>query len=307
MIVLKQQRVELEQFHHVLIPEELLSQALSLAERYLSATHTLEKTLQLLDSSAARAGAVETADHANQFKPVLTTSILLNVLSDWTLIPATHLQINQFKHNDFTQGLHQRIFGQDTAITILGHELLQAQAQLQQKSKPFSSFLFAGPAHSGKKTTARALVEQLFKQLNVLHYAQPALSHQTLIDIKLQRCTDKQFLSITDVIRQTPYAVFLFENIEKLPTAIIEGLQEILSTGYLHDTHGNQYNFQQSIIILCTTVGANSLAEFAESFTPDEDIYTMDLMQLVMSDQKQEARERNAPLFIARNYRKNHA
>lgn len=288
MTVLKQQRLELEHFHHVLIPEELLSQALLLAERYLSTSHTLEKTLQLLDSSAARAGASETNDHVNPFKPVLTTAILLNVLSDWTQIPASHLQINQFKHSDFTQGLYQRVFGQDTAVTILGHELLQAQAQLQQKTGPFSSFLFAGPAHSGKKTTTLALAEQLFKQLNVLYFAQPALSHQTLADIKLQRCLDKQFLPMIDVIKQTPYAVILFENVEKLSTTLIEGLQEILSTGYLHDTHGNQYNFKQSIIILSTTVGSTSLAEFAESFIPDEDIYTMDLMQLVMSDQKQD-------------------
>jgi len=289
MTALKQQRLELEQFHHVLIPEELLSEALLLVERYLSTTQTLEKSLLLLDSSAARAGAIEPSDQTSQFKPVLTTSTLLNVLSDWTQIPVTHLQINKFKHSEFTQGLHQRVFGQDTAITILGHELLQAQAHLQQRSGPFSSFLFAGPAHSGKKTTALALVEQLFKQLNVLYFAQPALGHHTLADVKLQRCLDKQFLPLTDVIQQTPYAVILFETIEKLSTNILDGLQEILSTGYLHDMHGNQYNFKQSIIILSTTVGTNSLAEFAEAFIPDDDLYTMDLMQLVMSDQKQES------------------
>lgn len=292
MTILKQQRIELEFFHHVLIPEELLTQALLLAERYLSTTHALEKTLLLLDSSAARAGIVDTEDPSHSCKPTLTSTILLSVLSDWTQIPASHLQITQFKHSEFILGLEQRVFGQETALTVLGYELLQAQAHLQHKPGPFSSFLFAGSAHSGKKTAALALVEQLFKQLNVLYFAQPSKGYLSLNDVKLQRCLDKQFFSLADVIRQTPYAVIMFEKIEQLPSALLDGLQEIVSTGYLHDLNGNQLNFRQSIIILSTTVGAASLAEFAESFIPDDDIYTMDLMQLVMSESKQDGHQK---------------
>jgi DNA polymerase III delta prime subunit len=288
--ILKQQRIEFEFFHKVEIPEELLSQTYLLAERFLSTTHTLEKTLLLLDSSAARISAGKLMGATSQTNPVLPLSTVLDVLSDWTNIPSSHLLINQFKYNVFVQDIQQYIFGQDMAITIIGHELLQAQTHLQQKQGPFSSFLFAGPTHAGKKTTAFALTEQLFKQSDALYFAHPTLTNPTLADTKLQRGLDKQFFSITDVVRQTPYAIIMFENVEKYSLTMLNGIQEILSTGYLHDIDGNQHNFRQTIIILSTTIGAQSLTELAETLTPNEDNYTMDLMQLVINEQKQETR-----------------
>lgn len=285
---LKQHKHELELFHHVTIPDELLPQASLFAERFLSTTQSLEKTLLLLDSSAARARTLS--------PPVVTATTLLHTLSDWTQIPTSHLQIHSFKHADFIQGLHQTVFGQETAIAILGHELLQAQAHLQLKTGPFSCFLFAGPAHSGKKTMALALAEQLFNQLDVLYFAQPSSTQQLLTEVKLQCCAHKHFQFITDIIRQKPYAIIVFENIEKLPASMLDGLQEILTTGYLHDSQGNPHDFRQSIIILNTTVGSSHLAEFAETHLPDEDIFTMDLMQLIMNDQKQDEKQTN-PTF----------
>jgi len=286
LAILRQHGLELGAFHRVLIPDELLMQAWLLTERYLSTTQTLEKALLVLDSSAARASALELSDMANRMKPVLTTATLLEVLSDWTQIPVSHLQINSFKHHDFVSGLEQNIFGQETALTILGHELLQAQTQLQQKQGPFSSFLFVGAEHTGKKTTAFALAEQLFKQLNAFYVVPSTLGRTTLAELKLQRYMDKQFFPLMQVIQQMPYAVIMFENIETLSRSLLDALQEILSTGYYHDIDGSVYNFRQTIVILSSTVGADQLTVFAEEFTPHEDLYTMDLMQLVMSDQK---------------------
>lgn len=289
MTILKQQRTELENFHRVLIPEELLGQAYALAERYLSTHHTLEKALLLLDSSAARAGMIERTDNHSQFKPVLTTGVMTHVLSGWTQIPIPQLQLNKFKLAEFIQGMQQKVFGQDAAITVLGHELQQAQAHLQQTIGPFCSFLFAGPAHAGKETTALALVEQLFKQLNVLYIAQSASpTINSLADIKIQRCLDKRYLSLKEVIEQTPYAVIMFENIDQACPAILEGLQEILTTGYLHDAESNQYSFRQAIIILSTTLGTIRLAELTQTVSVEEETPEIDLMQLVMSEQKQE-------------------
>jgi ATP-dependent Clp protease ATP-binding subunit ClpA len=281
MTILKQQRTELENYHRMLIPEEALSLAYSLAERYLSTDNTLENALLLLDSSAARSCAVE-------FKPVLTTAVMLSVLSGWTQIPVAQLQLSKFRLSDFIQGMQQKVFGQDTAITIVGHELQQAQARLQQKIGPFCSFLFAGMPHSGKETVAMALVEQFFKQLNVLHMAQSASPTLTSIaDLKVQRYLDKRYFTLKDVIRQTPYAVIMFENIEQASPLILDGLQELLTTGLIHDTAGKQYNGRQSIIILSTTLGANQLAELSKTIEYDEESNSIDLMQLVMSEQNQ--------------------
>lgn len=288
MGILIQQRTELEEFHHVVIPEELLTQAYNLAERFLSTTHTLEHALMLLDSSAARVASQERLDNQSN-KPVLTSGVLLNVLSSWTQIPATSFQMHKFKLNDFTQNMQLRVFGQDLAINIIGQELLQSQANLKRRSGPFCSFLFAGPTHCGKKTLAIAMVEQLFKQPNILFFAQPTLTQTSLAEMKVQSAIDKRYLSLVEVIQQTPYAVIMFDHIEQASPAILDGLQEIVSTGYLHDADGQQYNFRQAIIILSTAKGTEQLTIANQPSTEiEEDVYTMDLMQLIMSDQKQD-------------------
>lgn len=288
IMIIKHQRLEIENFHHVIIPEELLVHAYSLAERYLSAYDTLGNALLLLDSAAARASTSDVIDN-QQHKPILTMNLLTSVLSSWTQIPESHLEINQFKISEFTQQMEQRVFGQDPAITIIGHELQQAKARLQLKSGPFCSFLFAGCIHSGKKTMALALVEQLFNQPNMLFYAQFArapINLQSLIEIKLERSKDRQYAELGDVIRQKPYAVILFENIEHASPIIVDGLYEILTTGLLHDYNGNEFNFRQAIIILSTQLGGTRLNELSHSFAVNDEIEPVDLMQLVMNEKK---------------------
>lgn len=284
--ILKHQRTELEHYHGVLIPEELLTHAYSLAERYLNSNNTLENALLLLDSSAARASATETSDSSSiTQRPVLSTNVMLSVLSGWTQIPASHLHLHKFKINDFTQDLQQRLFGQDAAIEIISHELQQAQAQLKKKNAPLSCFLFAGPAHVGKKTAAIALVEQLFKQLNTLYIVQSSTpANASIIDIKLQRCIDRQYQKLKDVICETPYCTILFENIENMSQLILDNLHEILTTGYLFGADGKQYNFTQSIIILRTRYGANTLTKIASSQLKQTDNNDLDLLQLVINE-----------------------
>ena len=289
MTILKQQREELESYHKVVIPEELLEQAYALSERFLSTNHTLEKTLLLLDSGAARAALLERLETNNQFKPILTSSVLTQVLAGWTHIPATQLSLNKFKLTEFIQGMQQKVFGQDAAITVIGHDLQQVQAQLHPSMGPFCSLLFVGAPHTGKETMALALVEQLFKQLDMLYLVQqPSPMVNTLTDIKIKRLVDNRYFALKDIIQQTPYAVIMFENIDQANTMMLEGIQEILTTGFSHDDHGNQFNFRQSIIILSTTAGSERLADFAKTLIVEDDIPAIDLMQLVMSEQKHE-------------------
>ena len=283
LTILKQQRTDLENFHSVLIPDELLTMAHSLAERYLSADNTFDNSLLLLDSSASRASI-----HGD----TLTKDILIQVLADWTKISPAHLTLRTLNLHEFTQGMQQQTFGQDAAINILSQKLQQSQPYWEQPSSPFFTFLFAGPEHSGKKTAAHALTEQLFKQINVLYYAQSATSNvASVADIKLQRSLEHHYTPLKDVIRQTPYAVIMFDNIDRASPAILDGLFEIFSTGYLHDHDGHLYNFRQSIIILSTTLGSQRLAELAKVHYQQDDTQHLDWMQLVMIDPKRDNRQ----------------
>jgi hypothetical protein len=304
LALLKQHRTELERFHHVIIPEELLAHAYMLAGRYLSTEQALDKALLLLDSSCARAANVEHAEHVTQFKPVLTPAILANVLSGWTHIPATLLQPGKFKMNEFTQGMEQRIFGQDAALSIITHELQQAIVRSQSSTGPFCSFLFAGPEHAGKKSTAVALAEQMFKHLNTLYFAQLASTQaHSIAEIKLQRYQDRHRLPFKEVIQQTPYAMIVFENVEQASSAILDELYEILSTGYLYDNQKNPVNLHQAIIILSTTLGTHYLSELAKAMPQEDDKNNVDLLQLLMSDQQrgQQQKLQRSPYEISQD------
>src|SRR5579883_754087 len=280
--LLKHQCIELENFHNVVISEEIISQAYLLAERYLSATHALEKTLLLLDSSTARASAAGELG--------LTLPVVLNVLSTWTQIPASHLQTNRFKPHEFIQAMQQRVFGQEAALTVLAQALQQSQANLQQRCGPFCGLWLVGGEHTGKRTTALALTEQLFKQLNVLYLASAITINNSMFEMKLKRCVDKQYLPLKEVLTQTPYAVILFENMEHAAPTLIEALQEIIQLGVLHDEQGNILDFRQSILLFSTTIGANRLAELTVLFSPEEGQEEVNFMQLIMKDLKPEPR-----------------
>src|SRR3990167_4577040 len=186
-ILLKEHCKTLEAFHHVLIPDDLLSLTYTYTERYLSIEHTLEKTLELLDSSAA---FVHTLDKKNDLepphRPMLTEAIILQVLARWTEIPVSHLRLTSLKQQELLHGMQQRLFGQQGALHLIYQKLQQAETKLQKQPGPFCSFLFAGPHHTGKKTTAILLTEQLFKQINKLYVATLSENTPSLLNTKVE-------------------------------------------------------------------------------------------------------------------------
>jgi hypothetical protein len=285
LLLLKYQRQEIENHHHVLIPEELLTQAYALSERFLSTDQPLIKTLQLIDSAAARAASQSTVYLAD-IKPVVTTAILTQALSHWTQIPPTFLQVNRFKANEFTQNMLQRIFGQDAAITLIAQALQQSHAYIQQHQGVFCSLLLAGPAHTGKKTTAIALTEQLFKQIGALFIADniPATTNH-LLSIKFQRCTDKQYFNLKEIMQHSPYAVLMIEQIERAPAVIVDQLTTLQRTGLLHDEQNAAINFRQATFILSTTLETTPII-CQEEMALAEKEENLDLMQLVLNEAK---------------------
>jgi ATP-dependent Clp protease ATP-binding subunit ClpA len=283
MTILKQQRAELEHFHHVIIPEEILTLAYTFAERYMSTSNTIEKALLLLDTSAARTSAHE---GENSSRPVLTSATLIATLSHWTHIPASHLHPT-FKPHDFTQGMQQRVIGQEAALTLLCDELQPSQFHLQQSTGPLYRFLFCGPKHTGKKTLALALAEQLFKQTNLLYHALPISPRlNSLANARLQNAQNEQQILLKELIQQTPYAIILFENIEQWPALFLDDLHELLNTGYLPNEEGHVYNFRQAIVIVSTTCGSEHLTGLMQTtHTQEETPEETDLMQLIMREQ----------------------
>lgn len=282
LAILKHQCRDLEAYHHVHLHDELIATACRLSSRYLNASQPIEKALLLLDSSAAR--------EAQLGETTLSTATLMNVLADWTNIPATHLDRTGFPHGEFTNHISQSLFGQEAAIALISQVFSHSNHHLIPHNGPFASFLFLGAAHSGKKTAASALCDFLFKS-NLVYVAYPDHSCKTFNAIKTKQLNGKQTYSITELIQHIPYAIILFEDAEQLTENTLDALQEITHTGFYQDPQGTQHNFRQTILILNANISKESLAAFVITDESEEDTYTMDLMQLILHDQKNDARQ----------------
>jgi ATP-dependent Clp protease ATP-binding subunit ClpA len=287
LAILKTSRDELENFHHVIIPDETFAYALSMANHYLSGQQlSLDKALQLLDSGAARASALERNEQTGH-KPVLTNSLLANIVSSWTKIPLSHLQHNKFKANDFIQAVQKNIFGQDPAINVIGLALQYARLKLQTKVGPLCSFLFAGPPNVGKTETAFAIAEQLFGFKGALLRVSLDKSYRpaSLSEIKVMTHADENYcLSLFEAIQQSPYAVVLLENVNQAPPGTMDLFHDILMQGQASDDLGNKYDFRHAIVIITTTLGADRIITLTQPQPSNDAAQTLDLMQLVLNE-----------------------
>lgn len=287
LAILKTCRDDLENFHHVIIPDETFSYALSMANHYLSGQQlSLDKALQLLDSGAARASALERNEQTGH-KPILTNNLLANIVSNWTKIPLSHLQYNKFKANDFIEAVQKNIFGQDPAINVIGLALQYARLKLQTKTGPLCSFLFAGPANVGKTETAFAIAEQLFGFKGALLRISLDKSYRpaSLSEIKVMTQADESYcLSLFEAIQQSPYAVVLLENVNQAPPGTMDLFHDILMQGHAVDDLGNKYDFRHAIVIITTTLGSDRIITLTQPQPTNDAAQTLDLMQLVLNE-----------------------
>ncbi len=288
LALLKACRNELESFHQILIPEETFAFALFAAKNYLSGPqHCFDKALELLDSGAARASSAERMDPTGQYKPVLTNAILANIVSNWTGIPTSHLQPNKLKSAEFAKAIQRQVYGQESAINLIGSILQHGRIKFQEKSGPLCSFLFAGPQNVGKTQSAYAMAEQLFGHKYALLHINLDKTHlpSSLTDIKVMtEAPESNGTSLLSAIQQTPYAVVLLENINQATLGAIHLFEDIFTYGYATDSRGNRYDFRNAIIVITTTLGTERILNLTQPQRLHEAAQPMDLLQLVLNE-----------------------
>jgi ATP-dependent Clp protease ATP-binding subunit ClpA len=276
--ILKQYRIELENFHHVIISEEILPSALSLASTYFSGQSILDKAWELLDIAATR---LNTSPQLEQ-KPIMSSAHLAQVVSYWTKIPLTHLQNNKFQMARLVEALQQNIFGQDRAIQNITTILQNACLRLHKKTGPLCSFMLAGPSSVGKASLVYSLAEQLFGHHeavlrvnlnNMIHRLENVVVNTGL---NAEHSTD-----LFSAIQQTPYAILFFENVEQFSEEMHAIVKSILAYGYLHEGK-KKYDFRHAIIAISTTVGSDRIIQLVQS--APEQHKQIDLMQLVLNE-----------------------
>jgi ATP-dependent Clp protease ATP-binding subunit ClpA len=179
-----------------------------------------------------------------------------------TNIPITKLsQDEQSKYANMVQNLHQRIIGQDEAILAVSRAVKTARVGLRDPKRPIGSFLFLGPSGVGKSELAKALAEFMFGTedamltLDMSEYQEEA-SVNRLIGAPPGYVGYEGGGQLTDFVRQRPYTVILFDEVEKAHPRVLDVLLQVMDEGRLTDGQGRLTSFSEAVIIMTSNLGA---------------------------------------------------
>lgn len=198
-------------------------------------------------------------------KLVVTENDIADVVSMWTGVPVqqiTETESQRLLHLE--EELHKRVIRQDDAVTAVAKAVRRARAGLKDANRPIGSFLFLGPSGVGKTELARTLATQLFG------------SADNIIRIDMSEFMEKYSVSrlvgappgyvgyeeggeLTDAVREKPYSVILFDEVEKASSDFFNLLLQVLDEGRLTDSKGRTVDFRNTVIIMTSNLGASHL------------------------------------------------
>ncbi len=196
---------------------------------------------------------------------VVTEEDIARILSDWTNIPASKLREEELdKLRNLEAVLHERVIGQDKAVTAVAKAIKRGRAGLKDPKRPIGSFLFLGPTGVGKTELSKTLSEAMFG------------SENSLIRVDMSEYMEKHAVSkfigsppvyvgfedggqVTKKIRKAPYSVILFDEIEKAHPDVFNIMLQILDDGILTDAQGRRVDFKNTVIIMTSNLGASEI------------------------------------------------
>jgi ATP-dependent Clp protease ATP-binding subunit ClpB len=208
----------------------------------------------------------------------VTDEDIAEIVSKWTGIPVTKMLESEIqKLVRMEDNLRQRVVGQDEAVTAVSSAVRRSRAGLKDPNRPIGSFIFMGPTGVGKTELARALAEYLFDDEHAMvridmseYMERHAVSR--LIGAPPGYVGYEEGGQLTEAIRRRPYAVVLFDEIEKAHPEVFNVMLQILDDGRLTDSKGRVVNFKNSVIIMTSNVGAQYIFDFQKSMqTPAQE------------------------------------
>ncbi|MDR7549379.1 MAG: ATP-dependent chaperone ClpB [Armatimonadota bacterium] len=195
----------------------------------------------------------------------VTADEIAEVVARWTGIPVQRLLEGEMaKLLRLEERLHERVVGQDEAVTAVADAIRRARAGLKDPRRPIGSFLFLGPTGVGKTELARALAQQLFDdeeamvRLDMSEY-QERHTTSRLIGAPPGYVGFEEGGQLTEAVRRRPYRVVLFDEIEKAHTDVFNLLLQIMDDGRLTDGHGRTVDFKNTVIIMTSNLGSQHL------------------------------------------------
>lgn len=195
---------------------------------------------------------------------------IAKIVSRWTGIPITKLtEGERSKTLHLSNELHKRVVGQDEGVDKVADAILRSKARIKDPTKPIGSFLFLGPTGVGKTELAKALAESLFDnehnivRIDMSEYMEKH-SVARLIGAPPGYVGYEEGGQLTEAIRRKPYAVILFDEIEKAHPDVFNVLLQALDDGRITDSQGRTVDFKNTIIILTSNIGSRYLLEGIE-------------------------------------------
>ncbi|QKD81874.1 ATP-dependent chaperone ClpB [Thermoleptolyngbya sichuanensis A183] len=199
----------------------------------------------------------------------VTESDIAEIISKWTGIPVSKLVESEMqKLLHLEDELHRRVIGQDEAVTAVADAIQRSRAGLSDPNRPIASFIFLGPTGVGKTELAKALASYLFD------------SEEAMVRIDMSEYMEKHAVSrligappgyvgydeggqLTEAIRRRPYAVVLFDEIEKAHPDVFNVMLQILDDGRVTDSQGRTVDFKNTIIIMTSNIGSQYILDVA--------------------------------------------
>ena len=294
--ILQGLKANYEAHHKVVITDQAIEAAVKYAHRYLTSKQLPDSAIDLLDETSATVqnngskgqapsdlSPADQAILAGQFaklsrlikeenQPVLTDLIvdeadILETLSRLSGIPVQKLtQTDAKKYLHLEKELHKRVIGQDEAISAISRAIRRNQSGIRSHKRPIGSFMFLGPTGVGKTELAKALAETLFDDESALIRFDMSEYMEKFAASRLNGAPPgyvgyEEGGELTEKVRNRPYSVLLFDEVEKAHPDIFNILLQVLDDGVLTDSKGRKIDFSNTIIIMTSNLGATSLRD----------------------------------------------
>lgn len=258
-------REELEQLNNEISKAEREYDLNKAAELKYGRLPELQKELEEQEKLAEKSQKSDSMLHDR-----VTDEEISRIVARWTGIPITKLmESEREKLLQMEPILHERVIGQDEAVTKVSEAILRSRAGIQDENRPIGSFLFLGPTGVGKTELAKALASALFDdehnivRLDMSEYMEKH-SVSRLIGAPPGYVGYDEGGQLTEAVRRKPYSVVLFDEIEKAHPDVFNVMLQVLDDGRITDSQGRTVDFKNTIIIMTSNLGSSFILEGIE-------------------------------------------
>ena len=263
-----------ETFHNLKISEDFTLTAIKLAKRYFSEKHLPDSAIDLIDRTMSLL-KVNNDLHPDTKTDTVSTAHLMEVVSQKTGIPLGNVQAaERDRLVNAEEILRRRVVGQDHAIKVVLDAIYESRSGLNKKGQPIGSFFFLGPTGTGKTELAKSLAEFLFQDdTAILRFDMSEYKEEH--SVALLYGAPPGYVGyeegglLVNQIRQKPYSIVLFDEIEKAHSSVFDLFLQILDEGKLHDRLGRVGDFSNALIIFTSNIGSQYIFEqFRQGVVP---------------------------------------